>query len=165
MIVVGIAPGVRNLAYCVLHYKEGHLPRVPKFGADVLKGVKPGTDKDRLRDKVAIHMKVFEVVLERFPPTIIAIGPPAVKSEPRLYIEAARLVVGALVARLQREGVPVELVSLRTRDELVEALGATSWSSALSGRLEPMERVKTRSVKVAAATALAAVAITNGNHR
>lgn len=156
MIVVGIAPGVRNLAYCVLHYKEGELPRVPKYGADVLKGVKPAGNAERLREKVSIHMKVFEVVLERFPPTVIAIGPPAVKSEPRLYIESARFVLGMLVARLQREGLPVELMSWRTRDELVDVLEAPSWSSALVGRLEPMKRVKTRAVKVAAATALAA---------
>jgi len=157
VIVLGIAPGVRNLAYCVLHYKEGDgwLPAVRL--AELLKGIRLNgaslpTD---LRRKAGHHIKILGVVLERFPPVLIAVGPPAIPSEPELHTEAARLVLRLFVAELAERGVPLRHMEWRTKDALARALGSDKWRNVLDGRIENESRLHKPAVRVAAAAALA----------
>lgn len=171
MIVIGVAPGVRNLAYCVLSYNGEGLPRVPGFGADLLKGIRlnaASTFSD-LQRKANVHLKVLSVVFERFPPVVIAVGPQAVPRENELQVQAARLVLHLLVAGLADRGAKIQHAEWRTKPELLAALGATKWSTVLDGRIaeppEPTSRAKLErrlakpAVRIAAATALAGGAL------
>ena len=158
MIVLGIAPGGRNLAYCVLHYKEGEgwLPTVRL--AELLKGIRlhgasMATDLQR---KAGHHVKILTVVLERFPPTLIAVGPPALSTEPEFHTEAARFVLKMLITKLSHAGLPLRHMEWRTKTELAHALGIDKWRSVLDGRIaDPTGRVKKPAVQIAAAAALA----------
>lgn len=176
MIVLGIAPGVRQLAYCVLHYSDpGELPRVPDFGADLLKGIRTHGTKTLfdLQKKARIHVKILDVILERFPPLIIAVGPAAISTEPELHVEAARLVLRLAVAGMREQGFRIELAEWRTKAEVTDALDADKWSTILDGRIEntawtPIDkaarkraerltqRLRKPAVCIAAASALAA---------
>jgi hypothetical protein len=168
VIVVGIAPGVRNLAYCVLHYRDGELPRVPGFGADLLKGIRlnGATSFLDLQRKASVHVKILSVVLERFPPVVLAVGPQAVPRESELQVEAARLVLKLLVAGLADRGMRIEVMDWDSKEELLEELGASRWSSVLGGRIAQPDEARAReklerrlrkpAVRIAAAAALAA---------
>lgn len=157
VIVLGIAPGVVNLAYCVLHYKEGigWLPMAR--AAELLKGIRLNgatLPTDFVR-KAQQHAKILRVVLERFPPVLIAVGPPARPKEPELRIEAARLVLRLLVSELNQMGVPLRHMEWRTKEEIATVLGLDKWRSVLDGRIGNQGRLKKPAVRLAAATALA----------
>lgn len=167
MIVLGIAPGVRNLAYCVLHYKEGEgwLPTAQL--AELLKGIRlnGATLPNDLRRKVGHHVKILGVVLERFPATLIAVGPPAIPSEPEFHTEAARFVLRLLVTELGQQGLPLRHVEWRTKPELAAALGIDKWRSVLDGRIANGARLRKPAVRVAAATALAGGLLLHAENR
>lgn len=157
MIVLGIAPGVRNLAYCVLHYKEGEgwLPTVRL--AELLKGIRlhGATLPTDLRRKAGHHAKILSVVLERFPPVLIAVGPAAIPTEPEFHTEAARFVLRMVVGELAQAGMPVRHLEWRTKPELAHALGIDKWRNILDGRIANEAKLRKPAVRVAAAAALA----------
>jgi len=157
VIVLGIAPGVRNLAYCVLHYKEGEgwLPTVRL--AELLKGIRlnGASLPHDLQRKAGHHVKILTVVLERFPPMLIAVGPPALPTEPEFHTEAARFVLRLLVGELKHHGLPLRHMEWRTKPELARALGIEKWRNVLDGRIADEARIVKPAVRVAAAAALA----------
>lgn len=165
--MVGIAPGVRNLAYCVLNYNGEGLPRIPGFGADLLKGIRlnGALTLGDLQRKANVHVKVLSVVFERFPPVVVAVGPQAVPRENELQVQAARFVLHLLVAGLAERGMRVQHAEWRTKEELLAALGGTRWSNVLNGRIaQPADeqgrlklerRLGKPAVRLAAAAALA----------
>ena len=97
----------------------------------------------------------MSVVLERFPPLLIAVGPAAIV-EPEFHTEAARFVLRMVAAELSQNGMPVRHLEWRTKPELAQALGIDKWRSVLDGRIVDARRLtKKPAVMVAAAAALA----------
>ena len=214
MIVLGIAPGVRNLAYCVLSYKDEefpeavvckacdrrvkvprngldpltpsakltcecgetvhvqrYLPWVPRFGADLLKGIRMNgaTVLGDLQRKATAHVRVLDVIFQRFPPVVIGVGPPARPNEPELHTEAARFVLRLAVAALAEQNMRIQQFDdWRTKDDLLDELHVKQWSKVLRGRIENLDakrQLGKPGVQIAAATALAASARYMRNHK
>lgn len=154
--MLGIAPGVQNLAYCVVSYgDEGKLPTAGL--RQLLKGIRMKGAKSPLefQRKFSAHAKILDVVFERSLPVIVAVGPPALASEPMLQVETARLCIKVLAHELARRGLPIRHFEWRTKDELVNVLGLAGWNQVLFGRLQNASLIKKPAVQVAAATALA----------
>lgn len=94
MIVLGVSPGLRALAYSVM--RAGDPPR--SIDHDVLLGGRVSETTD-LAKKAHVHALVLEVVLERDPPQIIALGPPCNAKEPKEHVDAAVAMIRQLAAR------------------------------------------------------------------
>jgi hypothetical protein len=116
VIVIGIAPGLKSIAYSVLDV-SGPLART--IDADVLLGGRiqspPSGDPmgalayvANLARKANVHRLVLSVVFERDPPLVVGLGPPCNPKEPRDRVEAVELVVRALAATAS---IPVRRVS------------------------------------------------------
>lgn len=104
MIALGIAPGLKALAYSVIRADSPPCP----VDHDVLLG---GRIKGSLADlpkKAHVHALVLEVVLERDPPDVIAIGPACNVKEPLEHVQAAIAMLSQLADRV---GVQILLVS------------------------------------------------------
>lgn len=89
MIVLGVAPGLRSLAYSVVgFYKPGE--RGDLIDADVLRGNRTESDAPwaKLLDRGRPHRLIMSVVFERHPPAILSLGPPYSKKEPQLHVES-----------------------------------------------------------------------------
>lgn len=100
MIVLGVSPGLKALAYSVI--RAGSPPCA--IDHDVLLG---GRIKGSLADlpkKAHVHALVLDVVLERDPPQVIALGPPCNLKEAPEYVQAA---IAMLKQMASRAGVPV----------------------------------------------------------
>ena len=134
---------------------EGVLPTAGL--RELLKGIRMNGARLPLdfQRKFSAHAKILDVVLERATPVVIAVGPPALASEPVLQVETARFCLRAIAGELARQGLPVRHFEWRTKDELVEVLGLADWNQVLLGRLQNSKGIKKPAVQVAAATALA----------
>lgn len=104
MIVLGISPGLKALAYSVI---RGGDPPYP-VDHDVLLGGRVKSSTADLSKKAHVHELVLSVVLERDPPQVIAIGPACNSKEPPEYVQAA---IAMLNREAMRIGVSVTHVS------------------------------------------------------
>ena len=129
MIVLGVTPGVRSLAYCVLLVRRGATePEV--IDSDLLKGGDPGGDlkKETLAKKSKPHALTLEVVLERAfdlakgTAVLLAIGPGSGK-EPPEHVLFVRALLAGITVELAELGMRIDCVSWTTPEELDEVLG------------------------------------------
>lgn len=98
MFVLGIAPGAQALAYTVLAYERGR-PRSELLDTDVLRAGRV-TAKDALdiARRCRAHQLILDVVLERHPPAILVLGPPANPREPIEHVGLVRVALRLLAA-------------------------------------------------------------------
>ena len=165
MIVLGISPGVRTLAYCVLLLRPGaEHPEV--VDSDLLKGGKPkkGADEKELRQRSKPHWLTLDVVLRRAAddsgkePVVMAIGPGPDK-EPKLHQFIVRAFLTGLAEELKAAGLRIVCVNWTTARELDGVLGGNV-TSAVRRALNKDGRSVIRAgsaYTLAVGTALAAV--------
>lgn len=117
MIVVGIAPGLQHLAYCVLMFPNAgeRAMRGAPVDLDILK-TRRGSD-DEWHKKALVHTRTLGVVFERASPAVIAIGPQLKPKEPPTQIEIVRLVLRAFATGPCAEWISA-YYEWRTPDEL-----------------------------------------------
>ena len=105
--VLGIAPGLGAVGYCVLDIDARGVGHCLDY--DVLMGNRAAqlgrANADlslatiaQLVHRFRVHRMIIEVVCERHYPCVLAIGPAAVSREPPLYISAARSALGDMAA-------------------------------------------------------------------
>lgn len=99
MIAIGIAPGLKNLAYCVLVFDQAG--RGTCLDCDVLRGTKASEDVtfEVLIRKARAHQLILQTVFERAEPlrgAVLGIGPPLAMKELPRNIEAVRQMLQAL---------------------------------------------------------------------
>lgn len=177
MIVLGIAPGLQNLGYCVVSCDANReLPHALYW--ELLKGIwmRGATAPAELQKKAKAHRLVLDIVLERWQPMLIAVGPPALTKEPKLQVEATRFVLRLLLTELIGAGLPVRYIEWQTKQEIADVLGIAEWRQVLAGRLTTAEHtaapeddpedlppspreLKKPALQIAAATALAGLAV------
>lgn len=162
MVVLGITPGVRSLAYCVLA-RAPQAPEPTLVDSDLLKGGRPkpsDNDKD-LKRKAKPHILTLDVVLKRafdIPPkgqkVVMAIGPGSGKEPPELVF-LVRAVLTGLAVELGELGMHIECINWYTTKELDVLLG-TSFKRAVRDCLSKYAPILRSPYLVAAGTALAA---------
>ena len=162
MIVLGITPGVRSLAYCVLSLRDGS-DEPELLDSDLLKGgrVAAGDDERRILKKAAPAL-ILHIVLERAfdlnrkEPVVMAIGPGSEK-EPETLVFLVRAMLTGLAVELEERGVRIECINWRTASELDTVLGMEA-TKAVRRQLNRQSPDLIRSSYVlAAGTALAAI--------
>lgn len=149
MIVLGISPGLRSLAYCVLVFRDDS-PVAEQIDADVNRGGR-GKPKNpfELTRFARVHALILDIVLDRNPPAIVVIGPS--EPEPPEYLDAVRAMVFSLAVALR-----IPVVDLAEPKALNSALGVATDRAlkiAVSDRVKG--RVQTRDRRQWLATAAA----------
>jgi len=162
VIVLGISPGVRSLAYCVLLLRpDAEFPEL--LDSDLLKGGKPkrGADEAELKKRSKPHWLTLDVVLRRAfddndgRPVVMAIGPGPEK-EPRVHQFVVRALLTGLCVELESHGVRIVCLNWSSARELDEILGVDV-KTAVRRELSRSGRSVIRAPYVlAAGTALAA---------
>lgn len=127
MIALGITPGVRSLAYCVLYRRAAAIePMV--VDSDLLKGGKPMPNDGRgeLMKKVKPHALTLHVVLERAfdvdKTVVMAIGPGSDK-EPAELLYLVRAMLTGLAVELGERNCPIVCLNWQTDQEMADVLG------------------------------------------
>lgn len=98
MIVLGITPGLRALAYSVIGWGAPG-ERAELIDADILRAgrkVDPNANLAALLMRAHPHRLILSVVFERNPPAVLGIGPAYSKKEPQLHVEAVRKLASLL---------------------------------------------------------------------
>lgn len=153
VVVLGVAPGIKRLAYVVLLARGEH-PRM--LDHDVVRGARTqaATPESELRRKAGIPLKILEVVIERAPPVVIAVGPPGFESEPTLHIQMCRVALRLLVAAMNEQGFRIQYREWPTREELAAELGSRSLRGATK-KIDGIALIRGKPLELAAASALA----------
>ena len=136
IIVLGIAPGLKALSYSVMSLASGALTPIDH---DIVLGGHLKKSLAELSKKAYAHALILDVVFERNPPAMLAIGPPCVAGEPTEHLWAVRTMLSALAGKctvrivdLDEPGLHVAL-GLKPREPLARAvtrlLGGPSDSS------------------------------------
>lgn len=92
-IVLGIAPGLRSLAYSVMSVEGSTLTPVDH---DILLGGHFKKSIATLAKKAYAHALILDVVFERNPPTVLAIGPACNAGEPLDHLDAVRTMLSLI---------------------------------------------------------------------
>ncbi len=123
MIVIGVAPGLKSLAYSVLDF-SGSKPTA--IDQDTLFGPRVGQGLVNLAKKAYAHRLILDVVFERDPPTALAIGPAWNPKEPPEYVDAVGIMLEALaqasrvqVMKLSQLQIDALLVPIAPRESLL----------------------------------------------
>lgn len=152
MIVLGVAPGLSELAYSVLAcYPDAVL--VDPIDADVLHGGRGGPPASviALQRRTHVHHMILGLVFERHTPALVVLGPASKTNEPDEHVNGVRMLL-----RVIAEGVRVPVIELPDKLDMIAALGADqrSWRRSVDDRLrEPISH--DRRIVLATATALA----------
>lgn len=112
MIILGIAPGLRALAYSVVDMSR---PVPSRIDEDVLLGGRLAPMAD-LAKKAFVHAMILGVVFERDPPVAVAIGPACNPKEPPEHLAAVRVMLTQLA---RAAGVRVEDITEPRMNELL----------------------------------------------
>lgn len=99
MIAIGIAPGIRSLAYCALEW-DGH-GTAQVLDQDVLsrpKLIKGDPNPALLAKRFHCHRLILTTVWDRHVPTILSIGPQCDPAEPELNA----IIAGTILAEFGR---------------------------------------------------------------
>lgn len=92
-IVLGIAPGLKSLAYSVMSSAGTSLSPIDH---DILLGGHLKKSLADLSKKAYAHALILDVVFERNPPAVLAIGPACNAGEPPEHLWAVRTMLEAL---------------------------------------------------------------------
>jgi hypothetical protein len=93
IIVLGIAPGLKSLAYSVMSSAGASLTPIDH---DILLGGHLKKSLADLSKKAYAHALILDVVFERNPPAVLAIGPPCNLVEPPEHLWAVRTMLAAV---------------------------------------------------------------------
>jgi Holliday junction resolvasome RuvABC endonuclease subunit len=94
--VLGIAPGLKSLAYSVMSVEGSVLTPVDH---DILLGGYLKKSVAALAKKAYAHTLILDVVFERNPPTVLAIGPACNPGEPVEHLDAVRTMLSLISSR------------------------------------------------------------------
>jgi hypothetical protein len=122
VIILGIAPGIRTLAWSVLDFPDRTL-RADCLDCDVEHHGARGFSLETFEDMLArakVHWLILTVLLGRHEGAVLVLGPQADRYEPEEHAEAARCLLRTLC---MGAGVPV--LEIGTRDEVLDTLGVT----------------------------------------
>lgn len=155
MIVFGVAPGVRQLGYCMLEYGNG---RCNSLDSDILSGKRflAGTPNlAMIAKKFGAHRLLITTVWERHSPVILAIGPPADEREDPLHPELATRILKEL-GRIM--GVKVLVVDGPRLAKAFATGRGRPLASIVSGAISVPLGSRHRPLTIAAATGIYAIA-------
>lgn len=93
IIVLGIAPGLKSLAYSVISTTGSTLSPIDH---DILLGGHLKKSLADLAKKAYAHALILDVVFERNPPAVLAIGPSCNPGEPTEHLWAVRTMLAAV---------------------------------------------------------------------
>ena len=159
MIVLGVAPGLRSLAYAVLSFRDGSRA-AEVVDADVLKASGQSDEASvwAVTRSARVHALVMGVVFDRDPPALLSLGPPTDLGEPALHVEVVckaltmlAMAIGARIARFPTE--PEVRSALGSMYE--QEVGPRSLRKAVQCSLLGRLPTTNRRVLVATATAIA----------
>jgi len=154
VIVFGVCPGLSAVAYSVL-LCEGSGLALP-LDNDVLhagRGVVPRTAAE-IAKRWRAHTLILDVVFERNPPALLAVGPPADSSEPAEHVFAARLAAKGIATLLR-----IPWRDYASMPDLLGALGVDRpriMTSEVKRSLRGVLGTRDRRVLTATAAAIAA---------
>lgn len=160
MIVLGILPGVRSLAYCVLYRAAPPAEDLRVVDSDLLKGGRPraADNEAAIRQKARPHKLTLDVVIERAfdldRRVVMAIGPGS-DQEPSQLTFLVRAMLTGLAQELTERSMPIRCVNWMNEEALTQALGMSPKKAVrkILGKVSPpMVR---EPYMLAAATALA----------
>lgn len=155
MIVLGIAPGLKSLAYSVLDISAG---AATCLDHDVLLGGR--IPLAAFAKKAYVHALILDVVFERDPPALLAIGPPCNPKEPVEHLFAVAVMLKTLANKFR---VNVLDVDARLLGEALTLSPRESLLRVVNRRLKtPLDSDDKRRV-LATATALAGAARLGGS--
>ena len=155
MVVLGVAPGLSELAYAVLAYHSGALQADP-VDSDVLhagRGPVP-TSIWQITTRSRVHHMLLGIVCERHTPALMVLGPAVKPKEPIEHVQAVRLILRAIAA-----GLHIPVVELPEKADMLLALGADqrSWRRAVTDGLRQPLASQDRRIVLATASAIAGV--------
>jgi hypothetical protein len=113
-IVLGIAPGLKSLAYSVMSTLGTSLTQIDH---DILLGGHLKKSLADLAKKAYAHALILDVVFERNPPAVLTIGPACNSGEPPEHLWAVRTMLAAVAGNF---GVRIAELS---EEQMGEALG------------------------------------------
>jgi hypothetical protein len=163
VIVLGITPGVRSLAYCVLALRDGS-DEPELVDSDLLKGgrVKAGDTESLIKKKMGPHALVLHIVLERAfelnqkEPVLMAIGPGTDK-EPAELVFLVRAMLTGLAIELKERGIRIDCINWQSSGELDRVLGMEATKAVRRQLNRKAPDLIRSSYVLAAGTALAAI--------
>lgn len=155
MVVLGVAPGLSELAYAVLAYHSGAVQADP-IDADVLhagRGPTPVSDYQISR-RSRVHHMLLGIVCERHTPALVVLGPAVRPKEPPEHVQSVRLILRTIAF-----GFGVPIIDLPDKTDMLLALGAAerSWRREVSDALRVPMPSHDRRIVLATATAIAGV--------
>ncbi len=150
---IGLTSGLGSVAYSVLEVSTG--PEM--LGWEVMPGPRKKRDVSQWR-RYKAHRRMFEAIFDRWPPSVIGLGPPSTADEPPewvIFMRTAVLELGKYV------GIPVVLFD--TDKHLVRVLSAEAGYASLGLKTLVQKQMpgfvsNKRRVILATATALAGAA-------
>ena len=153
MIVLGVAPGLGELAYSVLAYHAGATQADP-VDSDVLhagRGPLPTSAFQVLR-RTHVHHMILGVVCERWTPALVVLGPAVRPKEPPEHVDSVRQLIRIIAVSLS-----VPVVDLPDKDAMLSALGAEarSWRNHVADGLRSPMGSQDRRIVLATATGIA----------
>lgn len=162
MIVLGVAPGLSELAYSVLAFHAA-ADQADPIDADVLHAGRGPTPNNpfHIAKRSHVHHMILGVIAERHTPALFVLGPACRTKEPTEHVESVRLVL-----RVIAMGIQIPVIDLSDKLEMVRALGADqrSWRSSVDALLRRPLGSADRRIVLATATAVAGVQIWRRAH-
>lgn len=114
--LIGVAPGLNALAYSVLELAPGSRPRSVDHDVLHARPLSPESFTNPYK-RGRIHQMVLGVVAERYPPSLLVIGPVLDPREEPAHVQASRDVLAKMAEHFR-----MALVSLDTRDAITAVL-------------------------------------------
>lgn len=117
MIVIGIVPGLKSLAYVVLSVNERGLGDPVLWDVIHTRKTPDAAPLAQLAARAEVLALELSVVLERGPVLAVGLGPPYARAEPKPHVDAVR----AMLERLTRSA-RIPLLSLENKGDLHDTL-------------------------------------------
>lgn len=148
VIILGITPGLKSLAYSVMNVSGP--PEV--IDHDILLGGRIEDSLTAIAKKAYVHALILDVVFERDPPLVLAIGPPCNRKEPPAHIAAVQLM---LVTLARKFGVRITSLDETLMNTILTPSPRESLQRVVSRRLGTPLDSSDRRIVLASAIALA----------
>jgi len=153
VLVLGLTSGLSSLGYSVLSTTPSHLDQID---CDLLAGSRMASSS--IWTRCNAHRLILTVILERHPPTVLALGPPVERGEPPEFVTEMRLMMRSIAALIR-----VPVVEYSEEESVITALDFGAARSRAKRRLNGlvahhlgMRHSTNRRIVLATATALAA---------
>lgn len=161
MIVLGVSPGIKKLAYCVIEpVGDPADPEWELLDLDRLKGAKVAATAlaafgaSELVKKFKVHDLILSTIWERYTPEVMVVGPPADPAESERLVSAARRALRSMAASYGMEY--IEIKTLEELADCIECGGTRNLRRAVADYLEYRKAPRDGCKIVAMASAVAA---------